>query len=107
VQEAVGNALKHGGAQHVSITLAYRDDFFEMTLEDDGCGFDPKSAAGQAGEHFGLESMSHRMSWLGGTVEILASPGEGVRVRTRLQRERAESAPSEYLQETEGGDDLP
>lgn len=107
MQEAVGNALKHGGAQHVSITLAYRDDFFEMTLEDDGCGFDPKSAPGEGGGHFGLESMSHRMSWLGGTVEVLASPGEGVRVRTRLQRERAESAPSEYLQETEGGNDLP
>jgi signal transduction histidine kinase len=106
MQEAVGNALKHGGARHVSITLAYQDDFFEMTLEDDGCGFDPKSAPGQAGGHFGLESMSHRMSWLGGTVEVLASPGEGVRVRTSLQRERAESPPPEDLQETEGGGDL-
>lgn len=92
MQEAVGNALKHGAAHHVQITLSYHDEEFEMTLEDDGSGFDLLQAPDQEVGHYGLESMRHRMSWLDGSVEILTAPGGGVRVRTRMPRGKAEAS---------------
>lgn len=92
MQEAVGNALKHGAAQHVLITLAYRETEFEMSLEDNGTGFDPLQVPGMASGHFGLESMRHRMSWLGGSVEILKAAGGGTRVQTRMPRRMAETS---------------
>jgi signal transduction histidine kinase len=92
MQEAVGNALKHGAAHHVQITLIYHDQEFEMNLEDNGSGFDPLEVPGPKAGHFGLESMRHRMSWLNGSVEILTAPGGGVLVRTRMPRGIAEAS---------------
>ncbi|MCP5537433.1 MAG: hypothetical protein H7A51_14520 [Akkermansiaceae bacterium] len=101
MQEAVGNALKHGAARHVKITLGYHDEVFEMNLEDNGSGFDPLQVPGHETGHFGLESMRHRMSWLDGSVEILTAAGGGVRVRTRMPRSVAEeSKPVEEPQPT-------
>ena len=96
MQEAVGNALKHGAAEHVLITLGYHEGEFEMNLEDNGSGFDPLQVPGLAAGHFGLESMRHRMSWLGGSVAILTTPSGGTRVQARMPRRIAEaSKPSE------------
>ena len=41
LQEAVGNALRHGGAEHVRVRLASDGASFKMTIRDDGCGFTP------------------------------------------------------------------
>ena len=90
MQEAVGNAFRHGRATHVQLTLDYQADELEMRIEDDGGGFDPQAAPGTRDGHFGLESMSHRMVWLGGTVEIASRPGSGASVRIGLPRARAE-----------------
>lgn len=92
MQEAVGNALKHGAAHRVQITLGYHDAEFEMNLEDNGRGFDPLRVPGVEAHHFGLESMRHRMTWLGGSLEILTAPGGGTRIRTRMPRLMAEAS---------------
>ncbi len=89
MQEAVGNAFTHGRAMRVSLTLAYQPEVLEMGIEDDGGGFVPEAAPGTRLGHFGLESMRHRMVWLGGTVEIASQPGKGASVRIRLPRARA------------------
>jgi signal transduction histidine kinase len=94
MQEAVGNAFRHGNAAKVQVSLDYDTDRLEMRMEDDGAGFDPHSAPGTTQGHFGLESMRHRMSWLGGTVEIASSPGSGTRVCIRLPRSRARAQES-------------
>lgn len=102
MQEAVGNALKHGAAHKVTITLGYHPGEFEMTLEDDGSGFDPLQAPGAESGHFGLESMRHRMNWLGGSVEILRASGSGTRIRTSMPRRRAEASKPEEAPESGG-----
>jgi signal transduction histidine kinase len=97
MQEAVGNAFTHGKATRIQLTLAYQPELLEMRIEDDGGGFDPEAAPGTKLGHFGLESMRHRMVWLGGTVEIASRPGAGASVRIRMPRTRAradEAAPA-------------
>ncbi len=88
-QEAVGNAFRHGAATHVRVTLRYLPASFEMSIEDNGAGFDPQRAPGTATGHFGLESMRHRLLWLGGNTEIDSAPGRGTRIIARLAREKA------------------
>ena len=80
MQETVGNAFKHGGAKQVRVSLVYDPEFLEMRIDDDGCGFSPDQAPGPRAGHFGLESLRLRMKWLGGSVEIRSSPGEGTTV---------------------------
>lgn len=92
MQEAVDNAFKHGRATRVGIRLRYAHEEFAMELEDDGTGFDPAAAAGADGGHYGLESMRHRMQWLGGSAEVASRPGAGATVRVRLPRARAQQA---------------
>lgn len=92
MQEAAGNAFRHGHARHVRIALAYDAEGLEMRIDDDGAGFDPHTAPGTRGGHFGLESMRHRARWLGGSLEIASTPGSGAHVRIRLPRDRAEAS---------------
>lgn len=91
MQEAVGNAFKHGQATHVRLILNYDATGLEMRIEDDGLGFDPATAPSTKEGHFGLEGMRQRIQWLGGTVEITSSPGNGALVCIHLSRENSES----------------
>jgi signal transduction histidine kinase len=91
MQEAVGNAFKHGAAKTVRITLYYTPNEFAMELVDDGTGFDATAVAGTNDGHYGLESMRHRMHWLGGDAAITSRPGTGTTVSVHLPRARAQS----------------
>lgn len=74
IQEAVGNALKHGGAGNVEVCVNFGDvSSSTMCLEviDDGCGFDA-SQAHRAG-HYGLRSMEKRCRELGGEMNVQSS----------------------------------
>ena len=51
-----------------------------MSIEDDGCGFDPAHAALAGGSHFGLESIRARAEELGGDLRIESAPGRGTLV---------------------------
>ena len=44
VQEALSNVRKHSGAARVSVVLRSRRTFVDLTVTDDGCGFDPRAA---------------------------------------------------------------
>lgn len=80
MQEAIGNAFKHGGAKKVYVSLHYSFEFLEMRIQDDGCGFDPGKAPGPREGHFGLESARLRMKWLGGSVDFQSATGKGTHV---------------------------
>lgn len=74
-QEAVSNAVRHGGAKHVTITLTADAATTSMVIHDDGRGFDPEAAA--AGGGMGLFAMRDRMSLVGGSLTIDSAPGAG------------------------------
>ncbi|MFA7174729.1 MAG: ATP-binding protein [Kiritimatiellia bacterium] len=79
VREAIGNILKHAEATQVSIVMAIRDDLLEITVKDDGIGFDPEIEAGVG--HNGLKNMRRRMIEINGTFDLQSELGVGSTLR--------------------------
>jgi len=78
LQESINNALKHSGAKHFNISLQYREDLFNLTLQDDGSGFTPASVENKSGS--GLRNIENRAAMIGGKATIDSAPGKGCRV---------------------------
>jgi signal transduction histidine kinase len=79
-QEALGNALRHGGASAIDITLAVDEQATCLIVADDGCGFDQNDAS----PGMGLRIMEHRAQMISGSLAVLSQPGQGTRVVCRL-----------------------
>lgn len=77
-QEAVHNAIKHGHAPNIAIALRRAENGFELTIADDGSGFDVAATFGQG---LGLISIGEQVETAGGTVDIESSPGSGTRLK--------------------------
>jgi signal transduction histidine kinase len=82
VQEALGNAARHGGAQAIDLRLAKADGLVEVLVRDDGRGFDPAQANDRHG--MGLAVMRERIIELGGTLSVTSAPERGTTVRARI-----------------------
>ena len=80
IQEALTNASKHGGAHRVKVMFEQRDGRFNISISDDGSGFNPADLNPEAGKHFGLMFMRERMEQVGGSVIINSQPGSGTTV---------------------------
>jgi signal transduction histidine kinase len=83
-KEAVGNAVQHSKATTLRLDLDLCSDGIQLSVKDDGIGFDPLIQA--SGHHFGLEIMRERASAIGGALYIDSGPGLGCKV-TLLLRE--------------------
>jgi signal transduction histidine kinase len=79
-QEALHNALRHAGAERITVRLEENGDGLGLSISDDGGGFDPGAAALRA-RRLGLTSMEERARELGGRLEIDSAPGAGTSVR--------------------------
>ena len=75
VLEALANTMKHTGTGRASVSIAERDGVLEVTVRDDGPGFDP-SAVGS-----GLVGLSDRLAAAGGRLEVDSRPGAGTTLR--------------------------
>ncbi len=75
LKEAVNNVARHACATRMAIRIAAKDAFLEITIEDNGCGFDP--SASFSGE--GLPNIRRRIKELSGTVAWESAPGQGTR----------------------------
>ncbi|MEU7045102.1 GAF domain-containing sensor histidine kinase [Streptomyces varsoviensis] len=82
-QEALHNALRHSGAERVTVTLARRGQGALLRVCDDGRGFDPL-AVRRAGRHLGLVSMRDRASGAGGRMRVKSGPGEGTAIEMEV-----------------------
>jgi signal transduction histidine kinase len=83
-QEALHNALRHGGARHVSVRAHEDDGALVVEVTDDGVGFEPDRPEVRS-RHLGLTSMEERAGELGGQVEIRSAPGRGTTVRLEVK----------------------
>jgi signal transduction histidine kinase/streptogramin lyase len=86
VHEALTNILKHSEASQARMVIACRENVVEITVSDDGKGFDPSSngsdsASSAAGFGNGLGNMRRRMTELGGQCLLESRPGKGVTIR--------------------------
>lgn len=79
-QEAFTNAVRHGHARHLAVSVTRDDGQVELAVRDSGGGFDP--AAPHAGS--GLRHMRDRVAELGGTFELRSSPGAGAALTIRV-----------------------
>ncbi|MEL7833985.1 ATP-binding protein [Fodinibius sp. N2] len=87
-QESVKNAVLHGNAEHVKISLRSDEDYMYLTIEDDGTGFSD-SSTGDEGR--GIDIMRHRMEMVDGKFEILDTSdlgNEGITVSCKLPIEK-------------------
>uniref|UniRef100_A0AAU2VZS9 Oxygen sensor histidine kinase NreB n=1 Tax=Streptomyces sp. NBC_00008 TaxID=2903610 RepID=A0AAU2VZS9_9ACTN len=83
-QEALHNALRHSGAEHVGVTLVRgADGGTVLRITDDGGGFEP-SATRRAGRHLGLVSMRDRASGVGGQLTVESAPGKGTTIEMEV-----------------------
>jgi signal transduction histidine kinase len=82
VQEAIMNVRKHAKASVVTITMRVVDHTFRVVVSDDGTGFDMEAQQERQIERgsVGLLSMRERAERMGGTVEVLSTPGSGTAV---------------------------
>jgi signal transduction histidine kinase len=80
VKEALTNALKHASAHEVLVRAEATESALEITVQDDGSGFDTK----RQNRGNGLGNMRRRVQAMGGTVIIESCPGRGTVVRLKL-----------------------
>ena len=77
-QEAMRNVARHARASAVDIALAPQRDGLELTVADNGRGFEPGRGSGRPS--LGLASMRERVRLLRGTLEVDSGPGRGTTV---------------------------
>jgi len=77
VKEALHNVLKHSRASAVWLRLKLSGATVSLEIEDNGSGF-PETVA--PGGH-GLDNMRSRLAECGGTMELVSTPGQGVKIR--------------------------
>ena len=78
LREALANIRKHAHASHVHVRLDCKDGESWLSIEDDGCGFDPDEM--QSSHHLGLRLMQARAERSGAWLEVQSTPGAGTRV---------------------------
>jgi signal transduction histidine kinase len=78
VQELLSNIIRHAHASTALLQFIHEKGHYSVTVEDDGVGFDQQSARKDGGA--GLSNIAARVSYLGATIDIRSSPGEGTSV---------------------------
>ena len=86
-KEALHNVVKHSGASEVCIRLVIDKMAFELSIEDNGCGFSQEAklqnrvqTSVRQSSGNGLENMCRRLSEIGGTCDIQSQPSKGTKV---------------------------
>ena len=80
-QEAMNNAVKHGKATALDVSLTKRGETLILTVEDDGVGF---SAGAGSSRGLGIPGMHGRALHAGGSVDIRSTPGVGTSIEIRV-----------------------
>ncbi len=78
LREALANASRHARAQRAWVRVERDNHLACLSIEDDGCGFDPQAVIGS--HHLGLRMMRARAERSGGSLTVESAPGEGTRV---------------------------
>jgi signal transduction histidine kinase len=86
-REALSNAARHAGACRVTVCARADRQDVELSVTDDGAGFD----SSQVSAGHGLENLQERATWIGAGLDINSRPGQGTRIRMTIPlKEEAE-----------------
>lgn len=82
VQESLNNIVKHAKAKNIKVELNYKVDAFNLSVIDDGVGFDAKALTStQTG--IGLKSMQNRAALIGGVLSIQSNNGTTIQIELK------------------------
>jgi len=84
VQEALTNVVKHAHAEKVRLLIREAEGRIDITVRDDGAGFDSEAPT----DGFGLLGMRERLELAGGEMEVRSALGEGTEVRATVPSRR-------------------
>lgn len=76
-QEGINNAIQHASASSMLISLYATEDFVELTISDNGRGFDSSK---RYHGHMGLHIMQERAQWIGAKLTITSQVGQGTTI---------------------------
>ena len=80
IQEALTNIVRHADARHVAIGVASSEGGIEVSVRDDGSGFDPTAPR----DGYGIDGMQERVELANGTLSITSVPTGGTTVQAWL-----------------------
>jgi NarL family two-component system sensor histidine kinase YdfH len=83
IGEGLSNVARHAQARQVSVEASVVERWLEITVRDDGRGFDPASQELHTG-HYGLLGLQERAHLVEGTLSLSSSKGEGTTLRFRV-----------------------
>ena len=84
VQEALNNVRKHASASQVWVNVHFSDKQLELSIVDNGIGFDLQALQANPQDHYGLKTMRERAESVGAEFKIESSPSHGVCVWVRV-----------------------
>jgi signal transduction histidine kinase len=84
-QEAVTNASKHAHATRIEVKLERTERILNLTVIDDGCGFQTEDAFASMGGHFGLIGIRERAERIGGEFRLESRPDSGTEVEVSVR----------------------
>jgi signal transduction histidine kinase len=97
-QETLNNIMKHASAKRVEIEIMRSDDCVELTVSDNGKGFDTKDR--YKPRSFGLRGIQERIGHMGGTVKITSQLGKGASIAVCVPLEKQGCAVEAKPQQT-------
>lgn len=84
VQELLNNVMKHAGATEVDVHVAHENHRLEVSVEDNGCGFEPAALATQPLAGIGLSGVRNRVALLGSELLVKSRLGQGTIISFEL-----------------------
>lgn len=80
IQAALHNVATHAQAKHANVHFDFGTAALQVSIEDDGIGFDPETVMRLPGEHLGLIGMKERAEGLKANLTVDSAPGRGSRI---------------------------
>ncbi|WP_171036966.1 sensor histidine kinase [Maribacter algarum] len=84
IQELINNAIKHAKATEILVQCIVSDDKIDITIEDDGRGFEVDNVTKKMG--VGLTSLKNRVDYLNGTMDIRSEINEGTSINIQIEK---------------------
>jgi signal transduction histidine kinase len=84
MQEALQNVSAHSQANGATVTINFLPDSLELTIQDNGRGFDFESLQQNDQVHLGLFSMRERAERLNGDLIVQSRPGQGTKIEVTV-----------------------
>lgn len=84
IQELINNVLKHAHATEATVHVVREGNHLEVSVEDDGQGFEAVESSAAPLSGIGLSGIRNRVALLGGTIAINSVPGRGTIVSIEI-----------------------